>query len=48
MDIIASGGVSSMEDLKRLYDAGIQGALIGKALYEGRLDLQEAVKLFER
>ncbi|MCI9147411.1 MAG: 1-(5-phosphoribosyl)-5-[(5-phosphoribosylamino)methylideneamino]imidazole-4-carboxamide isomerase [Hungatella sp.] len=48
MDIIASGGVSSMEDLKRLYDAGIQGAIIGKALYEGRLDLQEAVKLFER
>ena len=48
MDIIASGGVSTMEDLKRLYDAGIQGAIIGKALYEGRLDLQEAVKLFER
>ena len=48
MDIIVSGGVSSMEDLKRLYDAGIQGAIIGKALYEGRLDLQEAVKLFER
>lgn len=48
MDIIASGGVSSMEDLRRLCDEGIQGAIIGKALYEKRLDLQEAVRLFEK
>ena len=47
MDIIASGGVSSMEDLRRLRDEGIQGAIIGKALYEKRIDLQEAVRLFE-
>ncbi|MCI8836574.1 MAG: 1-(5-phosphoribosyl)-5-[(5-phosphoribosylamino)methylideneamino]imidazole-4-carboxamide isomerase [Hungatella sp.] len=47
MDIIASGGVSSMEDLRRLRDEGIQGAIIGKALYEERLDLREAVRLFE-
>lgn len=47
MDIIASGGVSSMEDLEKLYDAGIGGAIIGKALYEKRVDLREAVARFE-
>ena len=47
LDIIASGGVSSMEDLRRLYDAGIQGAIIGKALYENRVDLREAVRAFQ-
>ena len=46
MNIIASGGVSCMEDLQTLYEQGIQGAIIGKALYEKRLDLQEAVKRF--
>ncbi|WP_143319023.1 1-(5-phosphoribosyl)-5-[(5-phosphoribosylamino)methylideneamino]imidazole-4-carboxamide isomerase [Clostridium sp. HBUAS56010] len=48
MDIIASGGMSSMEDLKQLYEAGVQGAIIGKALYEKRIDLREAVDVFER
>lgn len=47
MDIIASGGVSSMEDLARLYETGIRGAIIGKALYEKRVDLKEAVSRFE-
>lgn len=47
LDIIASGGVSSMEDLRALYQAGIQGAIIGKALYEKRIDLKEAVSAFE-
>ncbi len=48
MDIIASGGVSSIEDLASLYDQGICGAIIGKALYEKRIDLQEAVRRFEK
>lgn len=48
MDIIASGGVSSMEDLRDLYRAGIKGAIIGKALYEQRVDLKEAVASFEK
>lgn len=48
MDIIASGGVSCMEDLQELYNQGIQGAIIGKALYEKRLDLQEAVRRFQQ
>ncbi len=47
IDIIASGGVSSMEDLAKLSEAGIQGAIIGKALYENRVDLREAVNTFE-
>lgn len=46
MDIIASGGISSMEDLCSLYEEGIKGAIIGKALYEKRIDLEEAVSCF--
>ena len=47
LDVIASGGVSSMEDLEALNQAGICGAIIGKALYEGRINLEEAVGRFE-
>ena len=47
MDIIASGGVSSMEDLDTLCREGIKGAIIGKALYEGTVDLEEAVRRYE-
>jgi phosphoribosylformimino-5-aminoimidazole carboxamide ribotide isomerase len=47
MDIIASGGMSSMEDLRQLYRAGVRGAIIGKALYEKRIDLKEAIEAFE-
>lgn len=48
MDIIASGGMSSMEDLRQLYNAGVHGAIIGKALYENRIDLKEAIDAFEK
>ncbi len=47
LDIVASGGVSSAEDLRKLKEAGIYGAILGKALYEHRIDLKEAVKEFE-
>ena len=47
LDIIASGGVSCMEDLTSLDKAGIRGAILGKALYEGAVDLREAVRLFQ-
>lgn len=47
MDIIASGGVSCMEDLEQLHQAGIHGAIIGKALYENRVALSEAIGRFE-
>lgn len=48
LDIIASGGVSCMEDLEQLYQEGIRGAIIGKALYENRINLKDAVERFER
>lgn len=48
LDIIASGGMSCMEDLSRLNDCGIRGAIIGKALYENRISLPEAVERFEK
>ena len=43
LEVIASGGISSMEDLAALKAAGIPGAILGKALYEERIDLAEAV-----
>ncbi len=48
LNIIASGGVSSMEDLKKLSDAGIRGAIIGKAIYESRVNVAEAVYEIEK
>ena len=44
VNIIASGGVSSMEDVTALRDMGIGGAIIGKAYYIGAIDLCQAVK----
>jgi phosphoribosylformimino-5-aminoimidazole carboxamide ribotide isomerase len=38
---IASGGVSSMDDLYTLKDIGCSGAIVGKAIYEGRIQLKE-------
>ena len=45
MNIIASGGVSSMDDVKRLADKNIHGAIIGKAYYTGGIDLKEAIEV---
>ena len=47
MNIIASGGVSSLEDIQALKAAGVHGAIIGKAYYTGAIDLAQAVKLGE-
>ncbi|AUS98167.1 1-(5-phosphoribosyl)-5-[(5-phosphoribosylamino)methylideneamino]imidazole-4-carboxamide isomerase [Clostridium thermosuccinogenes] len=44
VDIIASGGISSIDDIKRLKDIGVAGAIIGKALYTGDIDLVEALE----
>jgi phosphoribosylformimino-5-aminoimidazole carboxamide ribotide isomerase len=41
--VIGSGGVSTVEHLRALADAGAQGAIIGTALYEGRLTLHDAL-----
>ena len=45
MDFIASGGVSSMEDVISLRDSGIYGAIIGKAYYTGAIDLRKAIEV---
>ncbi|MCC8122881.1 MAG: 1-(5-phosphoribosyl)-5-[(5-phosphoribosylamino)methylideneamino]imidazole-4-carboxamide isomerase [Oscillospiraceae bacterium] len=43
-DIVASGGVTDLDDIKRLRDMGLYGAIIGKAYYAGTIDLAAAVK----
>lgn len=44
MDIVASGGMSRMEDLLALQKINVEGAIIGKALYENKIDLKEALE----
>lgn len=41
LDVIASGGIGSVEDVKAVEAMGLYGTIIGKALYEGRIDLAE-------
>ncbi len=45
MQIIASGGVSTLEDVKALAAMDLYGAIIGKAYYTGAIDLREAIKV---
>ena len=45
MDIVASGGVSSIEDVKQLRALDLYGAIIGKAYYTGAIDLCEALEV---
>lgn len=45
--LIASGGVAGIQDLRELKEAGCRGAIIGKAIYEGRISLQELAKFNE-
>ena len=44
MDIVASGGVSDMDDIKALRQLGLYGAIIGKAYYTGAIDLKDALE----
>jgi phosphoribosylformimino-5-aminoimidazole carboxamide ribotide isomerase len=43
--IIASGGITSVDDLVAVQAAGCAGAIVGRAVYEGRLDLAEAIRV---
>lgn len=43
LNVIASGGVSSLSDIRALRDLGLHGAIIGKALYAGLIGLSEAI-----
>ena len=48
LSVIASGGVNSLDNIRKLKEKehlGIVGAIIGKAIYEGVVDLQEAIKV---
>jgi len=45
VNLTASGGVSSLEDIRALSEMNLYAAIIGKAYYEGKLDLTQAVKL---
>jgi len=44
LPIIASGGISSLEHIKKLARLGVEGAIIGRALYTGDIDLKEAIR----
>lgn len=48
IDIIASGGVTDMDDIRRLRDMGIYGAILGKAFYTGSIDLKTALSEAKR
>lgn len=45
LDVIASGGVSTLEDVRELRDMGLAGAIIGKAYYTGDISLREAIEV---
>ena len=47
LQLVASGGVSSMEDITRLADTGLYGAIIGKAYYIGAIDLKKACEVVQ-
>ena len=47
LQIIASGGVSSLEDVRRLAKRNLYGAIIGKAYYTGAISLKEAIEVAE-
>lgn len=47
LNVVASGGICTQEDIAALRDMGIYAAIIGKALYEGAIDLRRAIEISE-
>ena len=45
LNLIASGGVSCLDDLRELQQVGVDGAIVGKAIYEGKIMLEDLAKL---
>jgi phosphoribosylformimino-5-aminoimidazole carboxamide ribotide isomerase len=45
LDVIASGGVHTLDDVKAAKDAGLAGCIIGRALYDGTVELKEAIAI---
>lgn len=48
MDIIASGGVTTVEDLLTLSEIGVAGAILGKSIYTGSIDLKSAIEAVKK
>lgn len=48
MDVIASGGVGNLDDLRRIVAAGLSGAIVGRAIYEGRFTVAAALAAVEQ
>jgi len=44
LPVVASGGVTTLDDIKKLAAAGLDGAIIGRALYEGKMSVRDAVQ----
>ena len=44
MNLIASGGISSLEDIRKVRATGASGCIVGRALYDGAFTLQDAMK----
>ncbi len=45
IEVIASGGVKCLDDIKNLKETGVSGVIVGKALYTGDIDLQRAIEI---
>ena len=48
LNIIASGGISCLSDLQQILEIGAAGAIIGQALYAGKIDLASALMIGRR
>jgi phosphoribosylformimino-5-aminoimidazole carboxamide ribotide isomerase len=44
LQVVGSGGVTNLEDVRRAYEARLAGVIIGRALYDGKILLHEAIK----
>lgn len=45
LQVIASGGVSSVKDIEQLKEMNIYGAIVGKAIYEGKVNLKKVMEV---
>jgi phosphoribosylformimino-5-aminoimidazole carboxamide ribotide isomerase len=45
LSVIASGGVATLDDVQHVKDAGLYGVIIGRALYEGKIGLEAALRI---
>jgi phosphoribosylformimino-5-aminoimidazole carboxamide ribotide isomerase len=46
--VIASGGVAASDDVQRVREAGLAGVIVGRALYEGQIDLREILNVGQK